>query len=516
MLTGDGHSMRGGSVSAAGDRSNDRPEHIVFVLTDQMRADCVGAFGHPVVKTPNLDALVADGVGFRHAVTQAPLCVPARMSLFCGRYVHQHGCLNNGRGFWPETGNFVRQLREAGYTTACRGKLHLFWRHDNELLMSGPMLKEFGFDDPMETTGKASQGRLRASAYTEFLRQHGLLETHWRWLWDKVRHRKVGVSFGKSVLGENEQMDGWIMERGRDFVNAHAGDDVPLFAWIGPEGPHDPFDPPGEWAEMYDPGEVDLPLLCESEDPAARERGQRQGVRDADESLLRRMRAMYYGNISFIDHKLGLIVEDLKRLGIYEDCWIVFGSDHGEMLGDFYCTTKTLFHRQAVETPLVIKPPSRLVNCPRGTVSDALVELIDLGTTFMEIADTSLDGDLGKSLMPILSGDAAPAHHRATARSQVNDRHMVQSQTRKLIYRTSDARGLISGYDLQSFYDLEADPAELHNLLSVREPEARAFFEHSEPAFYESTKNWLPPQWDDQYPFKGWGRNPLLDVLEDD
>lgn len=72
--------------------SNHKPEHIIFVFVDQMRADCVGAFGHPVVRTPYLDGLVADGIGFRRVVTPAPLCVPARMSLFTGRYVHQHRC----------------------------------------------------------------------------------------------------------------------------------------------------------------------------------------------------------------------------------------------------------------------------------------------------------------------------------------------------------------------------------------------------------------------------------------
>lgn len=490
-------------------------EHIVLVLVDQMRADCISAFGHPVVRTPNLDALVADGVGFRRVITQAPLCVPARMSLFSGRYVHQHGCLNNGVGFWPETDNIVRRIREAGYVTGVRGKLHLFWRHDNELLMSDHMLRVFGFDDPMETTGKASQGRLRASAYTEFLKSRGLLEKHMKWLWDLVRARQTGVSFAPSILAEDEQMDGWIMDRGREMVRAHLEGDKPMLAWIGPEGPHDPFDPPGKWARMYDPAEVDLPILRRSEDPSARHRAKWSERGEADEDLLRQMRALYYGNISFIDDRLGRLVEDLKARDAYDDTWIIFASDHGEMLGDFFCTTKTLFHRQAVDTPLVIKPPRRLKGCPRGTVTDCLVELIDLGSTMLDIAGATIDGDRGRSLMPILTGQAGAEVHRQAVRSQVNDMHMVQTIDRKLIYRTEDPRSLDSGYELLSLFDTAEDGQELRNLLPDRAEEAEAMFARLEPAFYEATADHLQPQWPDEAPFRHWGRYPILDVLDE-
>ncbi len=493
----------------------DGPEHIVFVFADQMRADCLSGFGHPVVQTPTLDALIADGVGFRRVITQAPLCVPARMSLFSGRYVHQHGCANNGVGFWPETDNIVRRMRDAGYVTGCRGKLHLFWRHDNELPMSDGMLRRFGFDDPMETTGKASEGRLRASAYTEFLKSRGLLEKHMTWLWDHVRARTVGVSFAPSILGEDEQMDGWIMDRGREMVADHLEDDRPMLAWIGPEGPHDPFDPPGQWARMYDPAEVDLPILRRSEDPAASRRARFDEPAQADEALLRGMRALYYGNISFIDHKLGRIVEDLKARGAYDRTWIVFAADHGEMLGDFLCTTKTLFHRQAVETPLVIKPPARLGGCPRGTVSDALVELIDVGSTFLDIAGGSIEGDRGRSLLPILSGQAPPDAHRLSARSQVNAAHMLQTPELKLIYRTEDPRSLEEGWELETLFDLREDPHELHNRLSDEPQRAEALFEAHEPGFYAETADRLGPQWPDEAPFRHWGRYPILDVLDE-
>lgn len=490
------------------------PEHILFLFVDQLRADCIGGFGHPIVQTPCLDQLLADGVGFRRVVTQSPLCVPARMSLFTGRYVHQHRCFGNRRGLWPESPNIVRAMRDAGYLTACRGKLHLFWRHDNELLMSDPMLRQFGFVDPMETTGKCSEGRLRASAYTEFLRQRGHLEAHWKWLWDAVRNRRFGTTFEPSILDEDEQQDGWIMDRGRELVSAGLDGERPLFAWIGPEGPHDPFDPPGRWANLYDPADVDLPLNQMSEDPFAKSKAKDFAHDTSDEHEVRRMRALYYGNISFIDHKLGQIIGDLKARSAYEHTWIVVASDHGEMLGDFRCTGKQVFHRQAVEVPLIIKPPARLTGCPRGTVSDALVELIDLGSTFMDIANTSLDGDQGRSLLPIIAGHAPTDSHRRVVHSQLAAYHLAQTDTRKLIYRAADREQPGGPRALESFFDLEQDPQEVHNVLDDRREEAEAFYEAHEPAFYAASAGRMPEPWSDQAPYSAWGRHPLLEALD--
>ena len=288
---------------------------ILFIFCDQFRADCLSSLGHPDVKTPQLDRLARDGVTFRETVTQSPVCVPARMSLFTGRYVHQHGCINNGIQLWPETPNFVRAIRDKGYTTANFGKLHLFWRHDNELLMSEPLLREFGFTDPGETTGKCSEGRVRASAYTEHLKKKGLLEPFWKDLVKRVKNKKIGVTYGQSILDESDQLDGWLMDHGIKFIRDHQKDDKPWLLWVGPEGPHDPFDPPGKWAKMYDPSKLQVGLRRFSEDPQVLAKSQGKGVKDASDAEIQEMRAQYYGNISFIDHKIGEMIDELQKDG---------------------------------------------------------------------------------------------------------------------------------------------------------------------------------------------------------
>ena len=490
------------------------PPNILFIFTDQWRGDCLSCLGHPEVRTPHIDALADDGVAFRDVTTQAPVCVPARCSFFTGRYVHQlghaEGMGRNAVGLWPETPNCVRAIRDAGYHTAVRGKLHLFWRHDNELLLSGPLLREFGFEDGEETTGKCQYGRLRASAYTEHLRAKGLLEAYWREQQQLAHETRFSVTYGASQLNEYDQMDGWVMNRGLTFLREHAADTRPWFLWLGPEGPHDPFDPPGEWADLYDPEKLDPGIRRFSEDPFHREAAEKMAVHEAPDAEIRRMRALYYGNISFLDHKIGECVKLLKEQGRYDNTWIVVSSDHGEMLGDFHLTAKRVFHRQAERVPLVIKPPASVAGAPRGHISDALVELNDVATTMRDIAGGELPHDQGKSLLPILRGEADPDAHRETVHSQYTDANgMIRTATRKMVFNNPDDPSP------RAYYHLDEDPDELRNRVGENPAEEQAFLEKHVLPFY---REGLEPDpslcWPEVRPWLTWGRHPIKEILD--
>jgi len=123
--------------------------------------------------------------------------------------------------------------------------------------------------------------------------------------------------------------------------------------------------------------------------------------KEASDRQIQEMRSLYYGGISFIGHKIGQQIQDLKDRGEYDNTWIIFTADHGEFAGDFHLTTKGQFHWQADRIPLVIKPPAKFSNIPRGTHADALVEFIDIATTICDIAGGAGPGDCGMSLLPI-------------------------------------------------------------------------------------------------------------------
>ena len=381
----------------------------------------------------------------------------------------------------------MRAIRDQGYTTANFGKLHLFWRPDNELPMSDPLLREFGFTDPCETTGKCSEAILRASNARHLKKK--IVEPFHKDLIARIKKRTLGVTYGPSILDESDQMDGWIMDRGIEFLRQRGPDGKPWLLWVGPEGPHDPFDPPGKWAKMYDPSKLQVGIRRLSEDPMAVEKAMSVAAKDASDAEIQKMRANYYGNISFIDHKIGEMIDELQKDGRYDDTWIIFAADHGEMLGDFHCTSKVVFHRQAENVPLIIKPPKSLKNCPRGQVSDALIELIDVATTMRAIAGGDLPGDQGRSLLPILSGEADLHHHRDSQHSQVWDVCMIRTATRKLVFKNLEEPQVLA------YYDLEKDPQELTNLHDQRADEIAAFIQNEVKPFFASTRDTLPVQW---------------------
>src|SRR5579883_1604935 len=273
------------------------PEHgrrpnIVLIMTDQQRWDALGSVGVLPVQTPTCDWLASDGMRFPQTFCNSPICVPSRMSFFSGRYPHQHGCLNNGSSLWPEAPTFVRELRNVGYHTANVGKLHYTWQHDLEILVCEPLLRRLGFSEPFETTGKMSQGNLRASAYSEHLRQKGLLEAFHRDLLQRVAAGPLGwYDLRPSMFDENDHIDSWVLNHAADWIRRNERE--PFFLWVGPEGPHDPFDPPEPYASLYRPEDMPLGPLDYSY-PVASD-GSKVGLPEATPRQIQEMRTQYLG-----------------------------------------------------------------------------------------------------------------------------------------------------------------------------------------------------------------------------
>ncbi|MEE2710021.1 MAG: sulfatase-like hydrolase/transferase, partial [Gemmatimonadota bacterium] len=231
-------------------------------------------------------------------------------------------------------------------------------------------------------------------------------------------------------------------------------------------------------------------------------------VKDASDDEIRGMRALYYGGISFIDHKIGQMVQDLKEQHLYDDTWIIFTADHGEFLGDFHLTTKGHFHWQADRIPLIIKPPTSLSGAPRNVASDALVEFIDVATTIRDIAGGELSGDQGRSLLPILSGGQNPDLHRDVVHSQVGNTFMMMTEKHKIIFQDKDAPVV------KAFYDVREDPEELHNILDQSAEEVSRIISTRVTPFFSETSDSLPPPWEDVSPWQRWDRYPHLEMLE--
>lgn len=430
--------------------------HILIIMTDQQRADCMGCAGHPQLETPNIDRLAGEGMRFTQATTVSPLCMPARASFASGLYPHHHGIWTNHGELPAADETFFQLLRSAGYFTAQVGKTH-FYEHLAGVHMRSrePYLHARGLEYVHETTGP-NAARRTPSYLTDEWKSKGLFET----FVDDYRARAESTTGGvwASPLPIEDFLDSYVGRKAIDFVERY-DDPRPMCLMVGFGGPHDPWDAPGRYAEMYKPEDAPTSIPV----PA--------GYYTLPDSIMAKrdfevlpppvlanvagIRANYYGKISLIDDNIGLILDAFQRRGWLDDLLVVFTSDHGEMLGDHGRLKKRTFHESSVRIPLVVRWPGKV---PASEVSEALVEIIDIFPTLVEVGGSPpSERCFGRSLWPLIRKQRMEVRDWQVAELVYGDaRIMLRSRGRKLAV---DARGLV-----YMLYDLESDPDEQHNL----------------------------------------------------
>ena len=394
-----------------------RPPNVLLLLYDKCRADAIGAYGSTVARTPNLDQLAATGVRFNHAYTPQALCGPARASMLTGLYPHSHGLSRNiYPGFASRShsnfidpivdpfrdtrfrlwDNFVYHLNNAGYSTGCIGKWHL-----------GPANPGF-FD-----TFKAFNSLLR----------------HW-----------VGEPH-KSAYRPDVETD-----EGIRFIEANA--DRPWFLYQSYYAPHEPLDPPKQWASQF------------------------AGKEHPD----------YHATIANLDWNTGRILETMRRRNLLDNTLVIFTSDHGRTWTDRPGSDQgiALSYEEVARVPLIMRFPSRV---PQARVWHSGVDLTALAPTILDACNISLtqgvrDDGLtpamhSSSLLRTMKGPDTwrqPVFLENVPQRAIDgsyfDERAVRTARHKLILRKFDLSPELRPGEL---YDLDADPGESVNLYA-REP----------------------------------------------
>ncbi len=429
----------------------DRP-NVLFIMDDQHRYDYLGCVGAEFLQTPNLDRLARSGVRFSHCITNSPVCAPARIGLATGLQPCHVGALDN-RAFLPlSVPTYYQRLRDHGYRVGCIGKLDLAKPdHYNGRHGDRPWVYSWGFTHPEECEGKMHAGGSAEprGPYNFYLQQKGLLQKFHR---DYVERARKGWTVGASwdsVLPTEDFEDVYIGRRAAEWIE-NVPDDFPWHYFVSFVGPHDPFDPPAEYADLYREAEVPDPIQDDMEDKPDWVRG-RAGA--AEPAGIRQTRRQYCGSIAAIDDQVGRMLDALDRRGMMDNTYIVFTSDHGEMLGDHGLYAKSVAYEAALRVPLIVAGP----DIPAEKTSDALVELIDLNPTVCELAGLPpQEGIDARSLVPLLQGEHQ--EHRAEAVSCIRNFRCIRTARYKLI----DNHG---GPD--ELYDLEEDPCELNNVAAA-------------------------------------------------
>jgi arylsulfatase len=449
--------------------SADKP-NIIYIFSDQHRGDAMGCVGHPDIITPNLDKLSQESVTFERCSTSSPLCMPARASMMTGKHVREHGIWNNNVELNPkENPSHVRNIRDAGYHTALIGKTHLYQHggskvgsHSKEYI---PLMNEWGFDDTDELHGPLASFR-HDSSYTEHLESKGLLEKHRNY----IDHYRKGWAQGTAdpwtelpcPLPDEDHLDAYTGRRTVEWINNYS-DEKPFYLQVLFPGPHDPFDSPASYRAMYKPEEMSVGSMEMPREPVPdnvkfvlKWSGLEGKLTREDKQL---MSTFYYAKITLIDEYIGKIVKALEEKNMLDNTWIIYTSDHGEMLGDHMMSHKIVFYEGALRIPLIIRPPGGT----QGWKTAALADHLDHPATMIDIAGASpLENCDGRSLkQQVLAGpDAADSQKgKDYVFSEVFAFSMIRDNRYKLAF---DTRNNQPG----ELFDLENDPDEDQNLIT--------------------------------------------------
>ncbi len=439
----------GATAVAAGARAQAAPlprlkkPNLLLLMTDQQRGDCLGVAGHPAIKTPNMDRLAKEGVRFRNGYSCVPSCTPARSALLTGLGPWRNGMLGYGRVGEGYEYEMPQTLRDAGYYTTGIGKMH--WH---------PQRHTHGFHRTiLDESGREQTVDFRSDYHS--------------WLFSKapeVDSDVTGLGWNDYrgwpyKLPEEYHPTKWTGDTACHFIETYDRPE-PFFLKVSFARPHSPYDAPprfwdmyedadippasvGDWAAKYAPRSDDSNSIWHGDMGADQVRTSRQG---------------YYGNITFIDEKIGEILAALEKRGMLENTLIVFTADHGDMMGDHHMWRKTYAYQGSANVPMIVRWPKGTLSENRGRVLDQPVELRDIFPTFMDAAGAAGAETLdGKSMLTLVENSDAEwrpyidlEHDRCY--SPLNHWTAVTDGRSKFIFHCETGE--------EQFFDLDADPGE--------------------------------------------------------
>jgi arylsulfatase len=458
-----------------------RRPNILFFFPDQHRPDWIGSEGRVPVPTPHLDALVRRGAHFPRTFCPSPLCAPSRACLATGREYDRCGVRDNEGDLPAGSPTIFRALRDGGYHVMGVGKVDLAkgsrtWGLDGRLHQEAwgfsdlldccgkidGMLAYYGVRSSADVRPRPGQEGKRARPEEPYLAYLDALDPpRAREFADdmlaRVKGRKVELAYGDtrpSPLDDPHYLDNWIGRRGLEMIEA-APRDRPWFQIVNFAGPHAPTDVTRRMDALYRGPDRVVDAFPQPHAYAG-------PIAPATHIAIRQS---YAAMIENIDRWLGVYLEALGRRGELDSTVVVWSSDHGEMLGDHGQWDKQVPHHSSTGVPLVVAGPG----VEAGRRERALVSLMDLGPTFLELAGVAVPAGLdARSILPLLEG--RERRHRDFVLSGLLDWRMAFDGRYKLVRGSGPQTTFSRAFGPEpQLFDLDHDPWE-HRYVAAEQP----------------------------------------------
>ena len=343
--------------------------NVVFITSDEHNPKLVGAEGHKIIKTPNIDRLAEEGTIFTNAYCAQPVCAPARQSIYTGRYSIEHAQYGNGYVFLEDNLTWAHYFCDNGYLSAVIGKTH-----DNNDDYN------LGFDIRLEKSDKIIDHYLKGENTSNPTR----IPEEDKALYDSSPDKKFKGKILSNPLGDH---DGQVAEASLRFLNEHK--DEKFFLHVSFIKPHWPWNSTEEYYNMYDPNMIDMPSLVPAkQDSVIYDKVFSLGWNKITEEQNRLFRARYYGNISWMDSNIGIVLDELDRLGLSDNTLVIYSSDHGDMAANKGLWLKNLMYDDAARVPLVMRMHGVI---PEGRVSKELINHVDYFPTIAALINTTTE-----------------------------------------------------------------------------------------------------------------------------
>jgi len=437
----------GGCQSIAGSRQ--KKPNLLFIWTDEQRADTMAAYGNTRIHAPSLNKLADESVVFQKAYVTQPVCTPNRSAVMTGLWPHTSGCTENNIPLPKDIRCLPELLNDPDYRTAYMGKWHL----GDEIFAQHGFEEWVSIEDGYTNYYSRGRDRNKRSDYHHFLI-------------DKGYNPDRGTKFSRAFAARRpiEHCKPSFLEmKACEFLRRHRSE--PFILYINFLEPHMPFFGPLD--NEHNPDDVDLPANfsdpLEDNEPLCYRRKREQCIKKygADEKDIRSLIARYWGLVTQVDRSVGAILRTLETLGLAENTIVVYTSDHGDMMGSHHMVEKGVMYEEATRIPWLIRAP-RMKG--KGRLIKNCVSQIDMVPTLLELLTTkSTDSLPGQSLVPRFTGGKVGQRDVFIEWNPYSKKRLEHLYTRTII--SPDGWKLcLSDVDKCQLFNLKEDPGETTNL----------------------------------------------------